>query len=123
MQERTGAGLSRVKYELNHRSKSTNYRDFEGREGVKKGALRVPSSWQKFNTEVGLHPNQKPVPLIEYIVKTYSNEGEIVLDNTAGSGTTAIACINTNRNYIVIENEKEYFDKMVDRIENHLKNK
>ena len=49
------------------------------------------------------HPTQKPVKLFEYLIKTYTNEGDIVLDNCAGSGTTAIACMNTNRKYILIE--------------------
>jgi len=66
------------------------------------------------------HPTQKPVALFEYLIKTYTNEGETVLDNCAGSGTTAIACINTNRNYICMEKDKKYFDVMEKRIENHL---
>jgi site-specific DNA-methyltransferase (adenine-specific) len=57
-----------------------------------------------------LHPTQKPVALFEYLIKTYTNEGDTVLDNCAGSGTTAIACINTNRNYILIEKEQEYIN-------------
>ena len=118
MQERTGAGLDRVQYELNHRSKSDNYREFDGREGVNLPNLRVPSSWQKFNTEVGLHPTQKPVALFEYLIKTYSNEGDTVLDNCIGSGTTAIACINTNRNYIGFEMDKDkgYFELAENRV-------
>ena len=83
--------------------------------------LRVPSSWQKFNTEVGLHPTQKPVALIEYLIKTYTNEGDIVLDNCIGSGTTAIACLNLNRNYIGYEIEKKYFDIAQQRIDEHLR--
>ena len=66
-----------------------------------------------------LHPTQKPVALFEYLIKTYTNEGEVVLDNCAGSGTTAIACLNTNRNYILIEKEKEYIDKTNKRIAEH----
>ena len=66
-----------------------------------------------------LHPTQKPVALIEYLIKTYTLENETILDNTAGSGTLAIACINTNRRYICIEKDPEYFDVMRDRIENH----
>ncbi len=54
------------------------------------------------------HPTQKPVALFEYLIKTYTNEGELVLDNCAGSGTTAIACLRTNRNYILIEQETKY---------------
>ena len=56
----------------------------------------------------GQHPTQKPVALFEYLIKTYTNEGELVLDNCAGSGTTAIACLKTNRNYILIEQESKY---------------
>jgi len=67
-----------------------------------------------------IHPTQKPVALFEYLIKTYTNENETVLDNCSGSGTTAIACINTNRNYICIEKDKTYFDKSVERIEKHL---
>ena len=57
-----------------------------------------------------VHPTQKPVALFEYLIKTYTNEGDIVLDNCAGSGTTAVACINTKRNFILIEKEPEYVD-------------
>jgi len=56
------------------------------------------------------HPTQKPVALFEYLIKTYTHEGELVLDNCAGSGTTAIACLKTNRNYILIEQETKYCD-------------
>ena len=57
-----------------------------------------------------LHPTQKPVALFEYLIKTYTNEGDLVLDNCAGSGTTGVACINLNRNYILIEKEPKYVD-------------
>lgn len=67
-----------------------------------------------------IHPTQKPTALIEYLIKTYSNEGETILDNCMGSGTTAIACINTNRNYIGFELDKGYYDIAVKRIEEHL---
>jgi site-specific DNA-methyltransferase (adenine-specific) len=66
--------------------------------------------------ELGLHPTQKPVELFEYLIKTYTNEGEIVLDNCIGSGTTAVACINTNRNFIGIEKEWEYCEIANERI-------
>ncbi len=68
-----------------------------------------PRNYQKFNNRTdGLHPTQKPVALFEYLIKTYTNEGDLVLDNCAGSGTTGIACIKTNRNYILIEKEEKY---------------
>jgi len=57
------------------------------------------------------HPTQKPVELAEYFIKTYTNEGEVVLDNTMGSGSTGVACINTNRNFIGIEMNSDYFEK------------
>lgn len=64
-----------------------------------------------------LHPTQKPVLLMEYLIKTYSDENDVVLDNTMGSGTTGVACINTNRNFIGIEKDKNYFETAKDRIE------
>lgn len=63
-----------------------------------------------------IHPTQKPVALLEYLIKTYTNEGETVLDNTMGSGTTGVACMNTNRNFIGIELDKNYFDIAEKRI-------
>lgn len=62
-----------------------------------------------------LHPTQKPVALLEYLIKTYTNEGDLVLDNTAGVATTGVAAENTNRRWICIEKEKEYCDKAVTR--------
>src|SRR4030067_498856 len=81
--------------------------------------LRYPRSIQKFNRERGFHPTKKPVALFEYLIRTYTNEGDLVLDNCAGSGTTGIACINTNRNYILIEKEEKYFDTCVNIINKH----
>jgi site-specific DNA-methyltransferase (adenine-specific) len=78
-----------------------------------------PTSILEFVSERGLHPTQKPVALFEYLIRTYTNEGEIVLDNCIGSGTTAIACMNTKRNYIGFELNKEYFDIAEKRIKNH----
>ncbi len=62
------------------------------------------------------HPTQKPTALLEYLIKTYTNEGETVLDATIGSGTTAVAAINTNRHFIGFETEKKYFDIANERI-------
>lgn len=77
---------------------------------------------KKYTKEVDLriHPTQKPVALFEYLIKTYSNEGETVLDNCMGSGTTAVACINTNRNYIGFELDEEYYKKSLERIKDKL---
>ena len=64
-----------------------------------------------------LHPTQKPVALMEYLIKTYTNKGDLILDNCMGSGTTGVACVNTNRNFIGMELDKNYFNIAKDRIE------
>lgn len=77
-----------------------------------------------FNKDkINLHPNQKPLALFEYLIKTYTKEGELVLDNCIGSGTTAIACINTNRNYIGFEIEQKYYEIARKRIKESLEEK
>ncbi len=63
-----------------------------------------------------LHPTQKPVALFEYLIKTYTNENDLVLDNTAGSGTTGVACKNTNRNFILIEQDEKYWEVIKERV-------
>lgn len=75
-----------------------------------------PRSIQKFGRDRGLHPTQKPVALMEYLIKTYSNEGETVLDFTMGSGTTGVACKNLNRKFIGIEMDEKYFEIAKKRI-------
>lgn len=74
------------------------------------------------NRKDKLHPTEKPVALFEYLIKTYTNEGELVLDNCAGSGTTAIACLKTNRQFIVMEKEQKYYDIILKRVEDFNKN-
>ena len=64
-----------------------------------------------------LHPTQKPVPLLEYLIRTYTNEGETVLDFTMGSGSTGVACVNTGRNFIGIELDEKYFNIAKERID------
>src|SRR5699024_7065075 len=86
-----------------------------------KNVLTFNNRAKELNSSQRVHPTQKPVALFEYLIKTYTNEGETVLDNCMGSGTTAIAAINTNRNYIGIEKEKEYVDIANERINNHMK--
>ena len=80
--------------------------------------MRHPQSILPFNSvwHTGMHPTEKPVELFEWLIKSYTNEGDLVLDNCIGSGTTAVACINTNRNYIGFEKEKEYYDMCLERI-------
>ena len=85
---------------------------------------RYPRSIQIFSTDTqnsSLHPTQKPVALCEYLIKTYTNEDEIVLDNCIGSGTTAVACINTNRKYIGFELDTNYYEIAQNRIAEALK--
>ena len=79
-----------------------------------KNIIRVSNASQKDK----FHPTQKPVALLEYLIKTYTNEGDIVLDNCMGSGSTGVACVNTNRNFIGIELDKDYFNIAKERIEN-----
>jgi len=82
---------------------------------------RFPTSVWCFPTDkqkLSLHPTQKPEKLLEEAIKTYTNENDLVLDNCMGSGSTGVACINTNRRFIGIEKDKKYFDIAVDRINN-----
>ena len=84
---------------------------------------RYPVDIIKFSREQGLHSTQKPVPLLEYLIKTYTNEGDLVLDNCMGSGSTGVACINTNRNFIGMELNEEFFTISKQRIDERLKEK
>ena len=119
MEERYGQGKERVKYkvqggrfkedkvygEVDNIVRNTQYSE-----------LRNPQTVQFFNVERGLHPTQKPIKLMEYLIKTYTNEGELVLDFTMGSGSTGVACLNTNRKFIGIELDENYFDIAMNRI-------
>jgi DNA modification methylase len=82
--------------------------------------LRYPRTVQYFKTAESEgkvhHPTQKPISLFEYLIRTYTNENEIVLDSCAGAGTTALAALNSNRKYVCIEKDKEYYDVMRNRI-------
>lgn len=91
-------------------SKNDNYGGFDAvREGSDDGS-RYPRSVLRFKHETKpQHPTAKPVALMEYLVQTYTNEGDVVMDNCMGSGTTGVACANTGRNFIGIEREKEYY--------------
>jgi site-specific DNA-methyltransferase (adenine-specific) len=81
-----------------------------------KDAIQTHTNYPRTVQKIGVdmkaefHPTQKPVALFEYLIRTYTNEGDTVLDNAAGSGTTGVACKNTNRNFILIEKEPEYID-------------
>ena len=98
--EHMGAG-NKLLHETEYEQKFTNY----------------PSEIIEFGLDKNaFHPTQKPVALMEYLIRTYSNEGETVLDNCMGSGTTGVACVNTNRNFIGIEMDEKYYSMACDRI-------
>lgn len=89
---------------------------------TKNEGTRYPRSIQKFSLDKEkLHPTQKPVALLEYLIKTYTNKNDLILDNCMGSGSTGIAALATNRKFIGIELDREYFKIAKDRIENYLK--
>lgn len=99
-------------------SHTTNYGNFGTQELNNEGA-RVPRDVLKFGRDNGkYHPTQKPVALCEYLINTYTNEGETVLDNCMGSGSTGVACVNTGRRFIGIEIDDNYFNIAKERITN-----
>ncbi|MDN5440080.1 MAG: site-specific DNA-methyltransferase [Lactococcus lactis] len=79
-----------------------------------------PKNLLRFKLDINaFHPTQKPLSLFEYLIKTYTNKGDLVLDNCMGSGTTAVACLNTERNFIGFEKNIDYYEKSLKRIENN----
>ena len=100
--KRSNSTETNLKHGLSNKSYYTNY----------------PKQILRFIGERGLHPTQKPVALLEYLIKTYTDEGELVLDFTMGSGSTGVACLNTNREFIGIELNEKYFNIAKDRLEN-----
>jgi site-specific DNA-methyltransferase (adenine-specific) len=120
LQERSESGKARAKRKEAPLTKSDNYRVFTGSRNVRDPLARVPSSHQKFNVERGLHPTQKPVALFEYLIRTYTNANDVVLDCCAGSGTTAIAAINANRRFVLFERDEAYYQAADARIRAHI---
>jgi site-specific DNA-methyltransferase (adenine-specific) len=123
MQPRNGSGEAMVRAGIKtgkvggDKAKSVYRMSNEGYDNAcRDPLLRLPSSVQRFNVQRGHHPTQKPVALMEYLIRTYTNEGDIVLDFTMGSGTTGIACVNTGRNFIGIEKDPTYFAIAQERI-------
>ncbi len=111
-------------YKNQHKAGDTgsNYGENKKEYSYENEGTRFPRSVLKFEsvkTNEQLHPTQKPVDLFEWLINTYTNENEIVLDNCMGSGTTAIACLNTNRNYIGFEMDKDYLHTAEERIKIH----
>lgn len=89
---------------------SSNYGDSSGTNKIVNNGKRYPVTVQTFKKDKGLHPTQKPLKLFEYLIKTYTNEGDIVLDNCMGSGTTAVAAMLQNRKFIGFEIESKYVE-------------
>jgi len=120
-EERQGSGKERAKYAYSDKSRHASGEfvgkikgEYDKNNDSGNDELRYPSSVQEFNNRAsgdrGMHPTQKPVALFEYLIKTYTNKGDIVLDNCAGSGTTGVACKNLGRDFILIEKDKEYVE-------------
>lgn len=103
-----------------NKSKTYNNQEFKGNTNIR--YEKYPLNILKFNRDrQGYHPTQKPIALLEYLIKTYTNESELVLDFTMGSGSTGVACLNTSRKFIGIELDEKYFDISINRIfENYL---
>ena len=95
--------------------------DYDNTKSHPTDLISESSKQAECNSVNRVHPTQKPIALIEWLVKTYTNKNEIVLDFTMGSGTTAVACINTNRDYIGFELDKYYFNIAKNRIAEHIK--
>ena len=93
--------------------------NFKGKNETLQKYTNYPKHFIEFSKDInGVHPTQKPVALLEYLIKTYTNEGDVVLDNCMGSGTTGVACVNTNRKFIGIELDEKYFEIAKQRINN-----
>lgn len=103
------------KYSIKQGGDSLNYGDYHRVVTVSDGR-RYPKTVIKFTREKDYHPTQKPTKLLEYLIKTYTKENDLVLDNCMGSGSTGVACVNTNRNFIGIELNEEYFNVCKERI-------
>ena len=119
--------IKRDAYKIPKQSKTTqifatNHKNGKYEHKNRDTSLRYPYVTLHFNSVRGknkLHPTEKPIDLLEYMIKTYTNEGDVVLDNCMGSGSTGIACINTNRSFIGMELDEHYFQIAKERIENY----
>jgi site-specific DNA-methyltransferase (adenine-specific) len=116
-QERIGSRKGKKTTTTDSGRKDSVYGTQKGGKTFDVPKLRCPRSIQRFNRERGQHPTQKPLDLLEYLVRTYSNENDTILDNTMGSGTTMLACKNLNRNGIGIEKDPQYYAVAVARVD------
>ena len=123
MKERVGIG--KACYNYDHYCGDNNHLQFDKQKRRYDPDWVQPSDVLEFNVVPNrngkLHPTQKPTDLLEYLIKTYSNEGDIVLDNCMGSGSTAIAALNTNRNFIGYELSEEYYYIIIKRLQEYEK--
>lgn len=119
MKERVCEGKACYKYD--HYCGKSNHVEYEKQPKKYNPDFVQPSDILEFNVVLNrngkLHPTQKPVELIEYLIKTYSNENATVLDNCMGSGSTGVACLNTNRNFIGIELDSKYYKIAENRLQ------
>lgn len=131
MQERAESGKNRINAGYKYNSLTPN----ETMGNIKRNVteqdydpdMKYPENVQTFNNREkgarGLHPTQKPISLMEYLIKSHTKEGDLVLDFTMGSGSTAVATLNLNRNFIGMELDEKYYNIAKDRIENLISNK
>lgn len=111
-------GLTKNLGELNSlKTIEHDYTKYDENKKLPSSIIKIPAVVNNSKEKVN-HPTQKPVALLEYLIKTYTNENETVLDNCMGSGSTGVACINTNRNFIGIELDEKYFNIACERINN-----
>jgi DNA modification methylase len=105
---------------VNKKNKNNNYGDYGFVDNCDcLGEMKHPKSiltFKKPHPSVSLHPTEKPIDLLRWLVRAYTNEGDAVLDNAAGSGTTAIACLEENRKYILMEKEEKYYNIIKERV-------
>jgi len=106
---------NKIESYLYNKQDTTNNKGYDSTERYPRSVLKLPSDKQKSS----LHVTQKPIALMEYLVKTYTNEGDVVLDNAMGSGTTMLACKNLNRNGIGIEMDEDIFNVATKRLINN----
>ena len=119
LQARTGSGKARCKYIVDNSKQKSDHLTLTENPKLFDPNFKNPSTVQFFSTgrrQDLIHPTQKPVALMEYLIKTYTNEGETVLDFCMGSGTTGVACRNLNRDFIGIEKDESYFKIAQERI-------
>ena len=114
---------SKGKTYMDKEHKNENYGKFEMTDDSRSGSTQKHPksiiSFQKPHPSIAQHRTEKSIEMLEWLVKTYTNEGDLILDNCSGSGTTGVACKNLNRNYILMEKEPEYVEIIKQRLADH----